>query len=306
MATEDKHNHHVIPRFYLKGFVEEVGKPFIWIYGKGRKYNPGRQYERYNPFKHSIGVATVDYDHYAEILGDGKVDSNKFENLLETLEKPADPIFNKLRAHQSITQEEKSIFSSYIVQMQRRVTNQEREIIAAMPKRIETYELTKEQLHQLKLADTAETKAYVRSVVEKLAQTEGFAKNTYLQTLALVRFSLIKKILEEMTWRFFIAPKGEAFLTGEDPVFFFKGIGLKHPYSEVSFPISSGVALVASWHQGRGKGFCNATSQQVKEINRRTASKANQQVFFCRNEEWVLRVLNKLKHRFTVIDYKGS
>jgi hypothetical protein len=45
---EKKHNHHILPKFYLKGFVEIKDKPFIWEYRKGMQFSPG-MHDKYNP-----------------------------------------------------------------------------------------------------------------------------------------------------------------------------------------------------------------------------------------------------------------
>jgi hypothetical protein len=104
-----------------------------------------------------------------------------------------------------------------------------------------------------------------------------------------------------MKWRFFTAPSGHGFLTGDNPVFYFKSLGLGHAASEVSFPISTEVALVASWVENHREGFFEAPSQVVKELNRRTASFASELVYFWRPESWVVSLLDKTEHRFNSI-----
>jgi hypothetical protein len=49
-----KRDHHVLPEFYLKGFVIKKGEPFIWIYKRGELYNPGQGKITNNPFKDSF------------------------------------------------------------------------------------------------------------------------------------------------------------------------------------------------------------------------------------------------------------
>lgn len=65
--------------------------------------------------------------------------------------------------------------------------------------------------------------------------------------------------------------------------------------SEVTFPISSNIALSASWRQDLKEGYFTTISQVVKELNRRTCSFATRYVFHSLEEEWVLPLLTKDK-----------
>jgi uncharacterized protein DUF4238 len=77
-----------------------------------------------------------------------------------------------------------------------------------------------------------------------------------------------------MTWQFLTCGSGQVFLTCDNPVFYFEEIGIGKPYSEVTVPLSSQIALWANWRQDLKEGFVPTTSQAVKEINRRTVTRA--------------------------------
>jgi Protein of unknown function (DUF4238) len=83
--------------------------------------------------------------------------------------------------------------------------------------------------------------------------------------------SKLVSAISQMNWQFLIAPDDSKFLTSDNPVFFFEGIGLNKPQSEITFPISSTVALAAFGRAGFREGFVTTTTQVVAEINRRTA-----------------------------------
>ncbi len=87
-----KRKHHKVPRYYLKGFVEKEGEPFVWVYRKGLHYRPGRVRFKYNPYRDSINFVGSEIDYYASTSSDGVVDYDTYENILEKLEKPADPV----------------------------------------------------------------------------------------------------------------------------------------------------------------------------------------------------------------------
>ena len=288
-----KRDHHVLPELYLKGFVIKKGEPFIWIYKRGELYNPGQGKITNNPFKDSIRRASVERDYYADPKDGGKKDFETFENRLEALEKPANPIFEKLREHQTISEEEKLQFSIYIVQMHRRVQSGREMTKKLVPRLVANYEPAKVIFQKLNWPDIPETRAYLKETSKRMAQKEGFDIQMHLRAIPAAQESFLVETLQKMTWHFFTAPQGHAFLTGDNPVFIPEQHGLGKNVSELSFPISTHVALVASWHRELKAGFFEATPQVVKELNRRTAHKASRCLYFSQNPEWVVTLLNK-------------
>ena len=114
-------------------------------------------------------------------------------------------------------------------------------------------------------------------------------------------------MISDMNWQFFIAPEGYSFITGDNPVFYFESFGLNKPYSEITFPISSSIALAASWRKELGEGFFPANSETVLEVNRRTASITSMNVYHSRKAGWLVDVLNKQRHRFNLLySYSGE
>lgn len=95
---EEKHKHHTLPRLYLKGFAEAEDRPFVWVYSKGKPFQPGGNKEKHDPVRTSIRSASVVHDAYGFLRRDGTFDSNTYENELEKLEKPSDGILSRIRA----------------------------------------------------------------------------------------------------------------------------------------------------------------------------------------------------------------
>jgi hypothetical protein len=305
MNDGDKHNNHVLPKLYLKGFVIKKGEPFIWVYKRGQPYNPST--ERYNhrnkiknnPYKDTIKNAGVVKDFYADRKVDGTRDYETFENKLELLEKPHDPIFKKLLARQMITAAEKRRFSSYIVLMYRRVQTG-RKIIKELVSKKGLYEPTDELFQKLNWPNTPETRTYIKQYVEHKAQEKEYHVQQHNRITAASPDSLIVEKLQKMTWTFYIASGSDFFVTGDNPVFIPDACGLAgdKKKSELSFPISTDVALVASWNRTLNEGFVEATPQIIKDINRRTVSKASKYIFFSKNAEWVVNLLNKNPYEY--------
>lgn len=95
----------------------------------------------------------------------------------------------------------------------------------------------------------------------------------------------------DMTWRVLVT-KSEAFITTDNPVFFFRSLGLATPESELVFPLSSHYALHGSW-QGlpRTITFLEAQTPLVREINRRMFQSADSLCFSSKPQHW-LRLSN--------------
>jgi hypothetical protein len=295
-VNNPKRNHHVTPKLYLKGFVIKSGKPHIWVYERGRPYNPGDDQITNNPYKDSIKNAGVERDFYADPKEDGTQEFETFENKLEQLEKPADSIFQKLRARQVINDDEKLTFATYIILMYRRVASAREKIKGQLAK--QTYEPTAELFQKANLPDTPETRAELKKIAERLAQKPGFDIQAHNRITAATPDSFLIEVLQKMTWNFYISPATHAYLTSDNPVFISEKFGLGKNISELSFPISTDVALVASWNKVSKGVFSEALPQYLKELNRRAISGASKYVYFEKNQEWVMTILNKNNYEY--------
>lgn len=296
MNNKPKRNHHIVPGLYLKGFVIENEEPFIWVYKRGDPYNPGNGKNTNNPYKDSIKNAGAERDFYADPKGGGIKDFETFENILESLEKPANPIFQKLRARQMINNEEKCLFSRYIILMYRRVRSGREKVKEHLAKH--TYEPSKELFQKANLPDTPENRAELKKISASLAQKEGFDIQTHNRITAATPDSFMIEVLQKMTWSFYFAPAPHAFLTSDNPVFISDKFGLAKNISELSFPISTDIALVASWNRFLKEDFSEAKPQLLKELNRRTINAASQHVYYSQNPEWVLKILDKKTYEY--------
>ena len=240
-----KRNHHYLPRLYLKGFTLKSGSPFLWVYKRGEPYNPGLNEAKNNPHKASLKKAGAERDFYAEQKPSGEVDFETVENQLEKLEKPGDLIFSKIRAHQPINNEEKRIFSLYTVLMHRRVPKYRHALMEMTPKTLAAYEPPEELLRLVAGNDDNEKQAFIRAIAQKVAKDPGYPTQAHLKVVVNIEDSLLVHVLNMMNWNFYVASSDEVFLTGDDPVYISKKVGLRKNVSELSFPVSTDVTLIA-------------------------------------------------------------
>lgn len=292
--SKPKRNHHVVPRHYLKGFVIKNGEPFIWVYKRGELYKPGNGKITNNPYKDSIRCAGAERDFYADPKQEGGKDFDTFENKLESLEKPANPIFDKLREQHNIDGEEKRLFSEYLVLTWRRVRAGRAMLQQFISK---PFYDPRRALSHFNWPDTPENRAIIMAVAECLRQSPGYDIQAHNRTTAASSESFLIEPVVRMTWTFYTAPKGQCFLTSDNPVHIPR-CGLGKNISELSFPIASNIALVASWSKHMKEGYCEAHPKVVKEINRRTASMASHYIYTSINEQWVVKLLNNSPHEY--------
>jgi hypothetical protein len=232
--VEKKINHHFLPQLYLKGFVESQGSPFVWVYSKGAGYNPGERRDKNNPCRTSIRIAGARKGFYALRDEKGMMDFNTYEDLLEKLEKPANPVFAKIRAQKMIDESDRQILASYIVTLMKRVPRGQEKLTSLWFK---AHRMLNEAVDIDRIVSRIE--AQVSEDTEKLARLEE-ARREYASVMKkfgaeMPRDSLLNQtvadariapVLCQMTWYFLIAPKGQRYLTGDNPVFYFENIGI--------------------------------------------------------------------------------
>lgn len=103
----------------------------------------------------------------------------------------------------------------------------------------------------------------------------------------------LRAILPAVKWVFLTSQKGQPFPTSDNPLFFFEDLGIGRPESEITFPISSSVALWATWRRDLTEGCVPAKTHVIKQINKRTASAATKYVYYSQKADWVINLINK-------------
>ena len=86
-------------------------------------------------------------------------------------------------------------------------------------------------------------------------------------------------MIHSMAWRVIHSDEAQAFVTGDNPVWFNETSGLIHPDGEINFPLSPNAALHASWNGRSDLMFVAGSQYAVAEINRRITRGAERFVF---------------------------
>jgi len=226
--------------------------------------------------------------------------------LANKVEGPANSVIKKIRERQIITVREKIDLSRYMVVMLKRVPRGKERVEEKSPEVLEGLlddldEQLAELLNQYPDIEHLKQKKEELNQLRKRIETDpdyknDLVKDAWLKLLPPDMTPKSVKALSLMTWRFLTFDRESVFLTSDNPVFFFTNIGIGNEHSEVTFPISSNVALWATWRQDLEEGYFHAKESQIHQINRRTVSIATRYVYYSDETDWVIKLVNRKRH----------
>jgi len=273
------HNHYV-PKFYLKGFTETPDSEMLLVYQKGEK----------KPFRTQIKSIANEVGLYTDDLE---------ADLANDIEQSANPILQKLREFQSISEDEKLEFSRYMYSMWLRVPKHFNWTFERAPE-VMSKTISKIERQLLEFAEKHPDK---RQLVDQrirqlhdapINDTEESVKEMWMKNIPVGIDRPPVQTLAEMEWRYFYCQDDQVFVTSDNPLFLFESIGIGNENSEVTFPLDKHVVLWAKWKADTPLGFHPIPrSQYVKEINRRTISNALKYVFSPYAADWIPTMLDK-------------
>jgi hypothetical protein len=303
---QKKKNHHKQPQFYLKGFAatcdcpttpKEFSKPdrSIWVYEKDKPFSEAKSTRnKNNPRCEGIeNTAFAEY-FYAFTEEDGTLNTNKYEDLLEQeFEQPAESVIRKIRRFEEISDEDKIIFSDYTASMIFRG-----DWWRSRRKKIQEHYLSPE-LHRKAFSEKGVvlSDAQVSEFLETLKKKIGYDNQHLDLENIFAKTKLVSIYLQKMTWRFIVVPKGNCFFTSDNPVWYRNLTDLDA--AEVIFPISTTVALSASWgHYSSSKWkrmnnqFWKVDGATVSIVKNCIGQFAVKEIYNSQKAEWLVKFIN--------------
>jgi hypothetical protein len=270
---------HYTPQYYLNGFTESPTSSYVWVYEKGSN----------QIFRRTIKTVANENKRWPKSVE---------EYLANKIETPAKPILEKIRNRQPTTQGDKEVLSAYMVVMLKRVPRGLKRAKDIFPGvRDQTFARLNRVILRLIEEYPSKLSALQARLQElpnlKLKYENEFPREVWYHNFAPDRSPLLNALLPAMTWIFLTSDKRQPFLTNDNPVFFFESMGIGRPESEITFPISSSIALWAIWRTDLGEGYMAAKDAIIREINRRTASAATRYVYYSIRAPWVVELINK-------------
>lgn len=270
--------HHYLPQYYLKGFTETKDN-IIWAYEKGTG----------NKFSTQIKSMANISDFYSK---------ETEQYLADDIEMPANAVLDKIRSGHLINDDDKNIFAEYMAVMWKRVPRAKDDLKKMAPRLVERISkrlnsdldsLIKEEPHNLELIE--KRRKEIDDILAIYATNPP--KDIWLDNMPPERTPRIVETIKAMNWSFWEFNHQPVFLTCDNPMFYFTGMGVGKPDSEISFPISSNIVLWATWRVDLPRKFIKASTQIVKEFNRRTVDNASRYIFHSRDEYWIESFIKK-------------
>lgn len=281
--------HHYLPQFYLKGFSDpDPPRNHVWIHHQ----NAGWE-------RRSVKRTAAEAGYYS-LADESGSETDELETLLMQVENIAATIIRekvrakKLRTSLPLTSDEQQYLALFVAIMQARVPGQHEHFrgfltdIAKMTLAILAQQATEnprtwEGIKKRYEAETGET-------LPKDFQPEDLDPSRYVvkaKREAAIAFSFssvefVASVLMTKGWRFLLSEGPTYFITSDYPVGVyepstedtFHGPALASSKTEVSFPMTSTVALVAGG-EINGVAWSEVPERLVRQINARTAMRAS-------------------------------
>ncbi|HEL5027179.1 TPA: DUF4238 domain-containing protein [Stenotrophomonas maltophilia] len=275
---------HYIPRHYLNGFsIDER----LYVYDlKNKMVRRGK----------SKSEANVN----------GLWSSDLERHLSEKIEGPAQSAIEKIRLFKGICDSEKHALAVYLLTMWKRVPAARDRTASHIPglaaaHKIEYFREIDAMLAEGALSsdDAVELKGTISGTLDRLVA--GSPDYYWHHTLKDGATPRMMQALRAMDWTFLVT-NSDPYITCDDPVFFFREIGVGRSNSELSIPLSSSVTLLAH-RSGRYSGkFRDARKGMVVQLNRRTAYNARRFIYSDQLTPWVLKLgLRKTFPNFLIL-----
>ena len=223
---------------------------------------------------------------------EGIQDTSVETYLANDIEGPASSVINKIRARKNITAFDKMNLSTYINVMVTRTPAYKKRMNENLPEynkifRKESFEGIDRRVAEGTLTQkfASNLKAQIDNTITKM--NGGLPKKYFLRGIKPNHAPYINS----MRWIFFTHNTGRGFLTSDNPVFWLSSFRTNPPFTEISFPLASDIALWACWVR-RPDRYLPISQNIEQEINRRTIFHADRFVYYSKEKEWVTRQIN--------------
>lgn len=256
---------HFVPQAYLRGFAENSGSPFIWVYDKRSGYRPSR--------KSVKSVAYIDC-YYSQETETGEQDIDSLEKAFaKTIDNDLPLIIQGLKVEPgrrvSLSDEDKGKIAYFIGLSLTRVPSFRDGInqIYSWAAKMALNEVAKDNDKISDLIDnyglTAEAKDWV-------------SLRPMLEMGQVISESILRK-----NWQFFIAADSINFMTSDNPVVIGgrAGMGPGHPMAELMLSLRKDLALVCTPHGKKPMEVFKQTPSETRRFNRGIVRAAKHRVF---------------------------
>lgn len=269
---------HYVPQRYLQGFSSPEDTRQIWMYDKKAQSWAFAAIKR----------VAQEKDYYPPEIE---------ARLKRLVEDTGNEALGRLRNRDRLTADEQKALINYIGVMMMRVPRKRRLGYERVPSVLDnTMKNVREEIEELA---TDLSPGRLSELLAQIDEIQGKYENELPNEVRQQIHSpwpseKMLAALHNMCWRIVPAPALSLFITTDNPAFYFDAYGVGTRYSEVTFPVSSDLALLGS-HQGPPGTLIvvQPKSTLIKEINRRLASGAERFVFSKHRAQWIETISNR-------------
>jgi hypothetical protein len=277
---------HFVAQKYLAGFAASGTEKCIWQFDK-----ESGEFSSDRPLP--ISKISQSPNYYPADVED---------RITRLIESPGNIVLDKIRNLKfTLTDDERVALSVYIATMITRVPRNRKRARGLAPKALASVGMElREQIRAAEQAGRLNAESANRRVLEVHAVETEFSTNPPGEIVELIESpwptERMVQTVYDMHWRFVVSDGVHPFLTSDNPAFFFECWGLKNDngLSELTFPVSSDIAIFGSWVAiKKTSDLVTKDSDLVKEANRRIAVAADRFVF-CRSKlPWVAKIARR-------------
>jgi len=264
--------HHELPRYYLKAFAEPDRAGHVWVFDRGRPYEPGLRWGKDNPCSLGISRAGLHPDGYG-----------RFEGALQKQEHQADRALAKARNGFAINLTEKQEITRYIGMTWRRLRVREQQVRPLLKQRFEGMQLRQQALHAAELGQFTLARGLFAA---HTSLSSSAAETDLIRETLLIRHEKLEALLLQRDWSLLCSPIGHYFVTTDNPVVFDHASGVSR--SHLLFPLSSRVLLLISPTTAKAHVESGQIPEdRVRSFNQLLIQGAARNVFASQSERWI-------------------
>jgi hypothetical protein len=273
---------HYVPQKYLLGFTGSSCPDALWQFDK----------KTLSFSEQPVPIKTIAQQR-------SFYDADTERRLNELVEGPGNRVLDKLRSGDfSLRDEERVALSVYIATMLTRgplnrakgeamVPSVLSKVVSGLREEISAYADAGELPTEIAEACLAETDATEAKLASKLPDKLREVIRSPWPTKGMI------ECVYGMHWRFVCADGDDYFLITDNPAFYFECYGIGTENSELTFPVSSSLAIFGSWTPIANGKRTSRRTQFVKEANRRLISYAFRFVYSRGKDNWIRKVAAK-------------
>jgi hypothetical protein len=265
-----RHNHYT-PQQYLLGFADPEGR--VWLHDN--ESNSGSRHPGVRVIGNELGLYSDEVE----------------TNLAKQTEQPGHAVFDKVIDGLPLTATDRSALAKYIIVLWKRVPVAKERSLSRMPviidkvrndlmAEIDAMVIDDPTFHEKAESKRLEVTAYIDTL------KADPPSSLWYDGFSLDEITMSEEALLSMNW-VFLRGGNNQFLTSDNPVFFFPDEGLGRPQSELTFPISSSIALWATRLPRKQGLYMDASLSVVRQINARTAENSKRFMFSKTNDAWI-------------------